>query len=55
VFFFDSLNSNAKRECSSAPQLNEEREYHEKNAIEHYTGNRGVVCVGTDHAPAADE
>jgi hypothetical protein len=49
------LNSNGKREGSSTPQLNEEREYHEKNAIEHYTVSGGVVCVGADHAPAADE
>ena len=28
---------------------------HEKNAIEHYTGNGGIVRVGADHAAAAHE
>jgi hypothetical protein len=34
-------------------QLNQERENHEKNALEHCLGSGGIVCVGAGLAAAA--
>jgi hypothetical protein len=55
VFFFDPLDSNGKKERLLRRNSTKKEGNHEEDAIEYYTGNGGIVCMGADHAAATHE
>jgi hypothetical protein len=49
------LDSNGKKECLLRRNSTKKEGNHEEDAIKHYTGNGGIVCMGADHTAATHE